>query len=287
MIDAVEYKNGPKNQWRRTLWNAIADATPDRRNELVLYLPGSKDLDRPEAVRRGFLPANMIAVERSPAVASELRQRGVTVIQSDLLSVLRAWPASQPLGVVLADLQCGLTTDAQMLAQGMRRHRAMPATTVAVNLMRGRDGQFAAHAARRCSSLWPDAEAPMLSRVRPFCILAEPLIGLHEQVNSVTANWEWLGKDPELMSDAELAKAEQDGLAVDRQMAELNKWADPVVLPPYRSASAYWDSGVFRVLNPLAAESPPPPPSYTRNQIAAALAIRTRRLRGELQSRAV
>lgn len=86
MIDAVEYKNGPKNQWRRTLWNAIADATPDRRNELVLYLPGSKDLDRPEAVRRGFLPANMIAVERSPAVASELRQRGVTVIQSDLLS---------------------------------------------------------------------------------------------------------------------------------------------------------------------------------------------------------
>lgn len=135
----VAFKNGQKNQWRREAWNRIAELTPDRHNALVVYLPGFEDLDRPEALRRGFRDANLIAIERDPETAQSLRCSGRTVIQGDLLETLTFWPSHRKVAVVVADLQSGLADGARNLAMLTQLCPALNDATLLVNLQRGRE----------------------------------------------------------------------------------------------------------------------------------------------------
>lgn len=58
------YNFDEKNKWRIWNWNRIRERlTCKPRDALVLYLAGPQDLDRAVAMRKGFDPLNMIAVE--------------------------------------------------------------------------------------------------------------------------------------------------------------------------------------------------------------------------------
>lgn len=140
ILDAVLYRNGQKNNWRRSAWNAIDDLVRGpKRDKIVLYLPGSTDLDRPEALRRGYKDANLIAVERDPAVAKVLRAKGVTTIIGDLLTVMQSWPGNLPVGVVIADFQSGLDAYTGRVVREYLSHPAFDGGVLLTNSQRGRD----------------------------------------------------------------------------------------------------------------------------------------------------
>lgn len=139
LIDAIDYKNGSKNHWRRTMWNVLSERVQDRKHATVLYLPGSRDLDRAEALRRGFRPWNLIAVETNNNVVRHLRARGVNTIRGSLIDVVSAWPTSQRLDVIVADLQCGMTTAALQTIYLWASSTQCANTVLAINLQRGRD----------------------------------------------------------------------------------------------------------------------------------------------------
>lgn len=138
-LDAVAYKNGQKNNWRRTAWNLIKNHTSDRGNAIVLYLPGSTDLDAPEALRRGFQDDNLIAVERDIFVAKTLRDKKRNCINADLDAVMAAWPAHTPVSVVIADFQCGLTKPVINTLQSWAYNSAFSSASLLLNLQRGRE----------------------------------------------------------------------------------------------------------------------------------------------------
>lgn len=138
-MDAINYQNGQKNHWRRVAWNVISKRVSDPKNSIVVYLPGSTDLDRAEAIRRGFMPANLIAVERDPRVAESLRRKGVTVVVGELTKVLCSWPTHTPINVVIADFQCGISSVVEDYMQAWNFHPALSRACTVVNVQRGRD----------------------------------------------------------------------------------------------------------------------------------------------------
>lgn len=137
-LDAVNYKNGQKNHWRRTMWNFICKANPDK-SLPVVYLPGSEDLDAKEATRRGWDDRNLIAIERSGAVVKHLRSCARNVIRGDVASVVTNWPDDQPVGVVIADLQGGIGKDAFLVISAWLLNNAMRRSVLMINLQRGRE----------------------------------------------------------------------------------------------------------------------------------------------------
>lgn len=141
MNDAVEYKNGQKNNWRLHLWNRIAEIVKDKRNAAVLYLPGDRDLDSFVAQRKGFRSANLIAVEHNKAVVKKLRASKRTVIPGDLLAVMLNWPAAHRVGVVIADLQHGHTKNALGIVWAWQNLEAFSGSVLLVNMQRGRESK--------------------------------------------------------------------------------------------------------------------------------------------------
>ena len=141
-MDAQNYDNPWKKHWRKTVWNEIARRVPNRKDALVLYLPGSTDLDRPVATdsKRGFHDANLIAVDRDDTVATYLRKKGRTVINNDLVSVMYNWPEKHPVSVIFADLQCGMIPYVWELLEAYAENSAFDGTVLAINLMRGNPG---------------------------------------------------------------------------------------------------------------------------------------------------
>lgn len=139
--DAVEYKNGQKNNWRLHLWNRISEVVQNKRDSLVIYLPGEKDLDSFVAQRKGFRSANLIAVENNEQVVKALRVRKRTVIHDDLLTVMLNWPAAHGVGVVLADLQHGCTKDVLAILTAWCCLEAFRNSVLLVNMQRGRESQ--------------------------------------------------------------------------------------------------------------------------------------------------
>lgn len=137
-IDAVNYKNGQKNHWRRTAWNRVRELL-GRRTGIVLYLPGSTNLDEREAVRRGFSGIDLIAIERDETVAEELRKAKTNVIQSDLKSVLLNWPRDRQVAAVIADLQCGYVNYVYDCGFAWMFGDAFRESVLLINLMRGRE----------------------------------------------------------------------------------------------------------------------------------------------------
>ena len=138
----MDYKFGPKNNWRRTVWNQISVrlAVPAR-DALVLYLAGKDDLDREIARRHGFRDENLLAIETSPEVVSALRSKGVNCINGSLHELITSWSATRPVDVVIADFCNGFTSsnlDAIVFSCIWPAfHRAV----IACNLLRGRDSE--------------------------------------------------------------------------------------------------------------------------------------------------
>lgn len=134
-----DYKSGQKNNWRRWAWNEISRRVSNRRDALVIYMPGWQDLERSVAVDHGFRPDNMIAIEKNILVAQRLRKKGVITINSDLLAILAAWPEeAPPIAVISADFCSGLAMKHAILLDATLK-KPLSNTVFLANFLRGRD----------------------------------------------------------------------------------------------------------------------------------------------------
>lgn len=138
-LDATNYKNGRKNNWRNWQWNCARQYIANPSEAIVLYLPGSTDLDRPVAIRKGFKEANLIAIERDTEVTKLLRAKGVTTINDDLLKVINAWPSDIKVGLVIADMVTGLDLEATALIAPWIGSPPFWHSVLSLNAMRGRE----------------------------------------------------------------------------------------------------------------------------------------------------
>lgn len=142
------YKYGQKNNWRRWQWNRIEERLKVRKKEaVVLYLAGKEDLDRAEAIRRGFNPTNLIACELENDAVKILRDKGVNVIHGDLIDVLIHWK-NPKIDIVIADFCCGLSkkTGQRFFVDNAFWSSGTNSNCVySVTLLRGRDGDFKPH----------------------------------------------------------------------------------------------------------------------------------------------
>jgi hypothetical protein len=70
-----DYDVGPKNHWRRTIWNEILRRTAGQEKEnLILYLAGPQDLDRKVALQKGVPDQNLVAIPKDTGGVYEQRQ---------------------------------------------------------------------------------------------------------------------------------------------------------------------------------------------------------------------
>lgn len=135
----MNYQYGNKRNWRRWMWNRIADRTEDRRNALVLFLAGEDAHDIAAAELKGFQRKNMIAVERDKATLQKLRDSGVLTIEGDLCDVLLSWPQTRSVDVVVADFCCGLEMSILQALHQAPMMRPLLNAAMAFNFLRGRD----------------------------------------------------------------------------------------------------------------------------------------------------
>lgn len=136
-----QYKFGTKNNWRARVWNrAVSRMAVPPRDAVALYLAGPDDLDRPLAVRKGFDPLNLIAVNDDQTVVDRVRANGGIAIRGDVFDVLRRWPTTTPVSFLNIDLCCGIQGPALVLgvASILMAPRAKN-LVVALNFQRGRD----------------------------------------------------------------------------------------------------------------------------------------------------
>lgn len=185
------YLNGTKNNWRRWQWNRICDRLKvsgvDPRDAGVLYLAGPDDEDRRVAKERGFRHENLVAVERDEGNAAALRSRGVLTFHGELSDAVEHPPLDR-LDVVIADL-CGglsaLTADLYASLCGLRPRGQV--TIVAVNMLRGRDGEFGSEFAASfgkhrgkafVNMFWVRILTPVLDAVKEKQLELFPLLSL-------------------------------------------------------------------------------------------------------------
>lgn len=138
------YNFDSKNDWRKKIWNMISSSisVPERQKSIVLYLGGHEDLDRREAIEKGFHENNLILIEKDREIARRLREAKKTVIVGDLKDVLGTWPAHTEIGVVLADFCEGIDF---IFALKFIKIFTLPAfwnTIFAFNFQRGREKDF-------------------------------------------------------------------------------------------------------------------------------------------------
>jgi hypothetical protein len=135
------YKVGPKNNWRRTVWNEILRRTNGREKTYpILYLCGPQDLDRLIATSKGVPNQNLIAVDRELRNVERVKGDGLPAIDADVTRVLKAWPLSKPVSAVSLDFCSGL--EFSLLEFGITDALVRDCyhkSVVMVNMMRGRD----------------------------------------------------------------------------------------------------------------------------------------------------
>jgi hypothetical protein len=115
----------------------------------VLYLADKNDLDRSVALSKGFKNENLIAVNWNEEICRSIRASGNPAICGDLSAIVYAWDYTihPPLGVIVADLMCGLNARA-MEFLGACLSLSLPLwPCISVNLLRGRDAESNQHRA--------------------------------------------------------------------------------------------------------------------------------------------
>jgi len=136
----TNYKFGNKNHWRRTAWNRIAERLPRAPKDcIVIYLPGPLDLDRQEALRRGFRPDNLIGVDRAASVVHSLREGRALALQADFLDAVDAWSPQRRLDVVFGDFTSGLELKTGFAVATWLGYPHLGDSVFAFNFLRGRD----------------------------------------------------------------------------------------------------------------------------------------------------
>ena len=277
-LDATNYRNGPKNNWRRTCWNAIRTHIRDPRDALTLYLPGAGNLDRPVAIRHGFKPGNLIAIESNPKVAQHIRrEHKQTVIDGRLLDVMNAWPAKHRVSVVIADMCTGFDGEAIGLLPVWVGSEAFRNSCLVLNVMRGRERGVVARKIRT-----------------EHCIPSSPLPPAHRAHSILSAFIFYVGY---IYSGAFSVTTWSEPPAFDhaRHQAWIHsnlercfrQWFDFCVLPSYRSpAGMYFDTVLLADFGraPREVGGVSDAMQAMRRQITAALAVRTMRLRGDFNN---
>ena len=134
-----DYRFGPKNNWRRAVWNEVLRRTDGReKTHPILYLAGPQDLDRAVAIDKGVPTQNMIAVDLDQGNVDRVRSAGLPSIRGEILDVLWAWPNDRPVSAVMFDFCSGLTRDVAGVYDVFMR-KPLRNAVVSVNFMRGRD----------------------------------------------------------------------------------------------------------------------------------------------------
>lgn len=137
----MDYKFGNKNQWRRTWWNRITERLSVKPAEaVVLYLAGTQDLDRAEALRRGFKDYNLIAIERQTSTVRALRDSGSLCIEGDLIDIINAFDPGREAHVIIGDMTCGLELRlVHAVRPWINERSSFRRAVFAFNMLRGRD----------------------------------------------------------------------------------------------------------------------------------------------------
>jgi len=134
-----DYRNGRKNNWRRTIWNDVLHRTAGReKNELILYLAGPQDNDRAIAVSKGVPDKNLIAIDETKRNVVRLRGLGHSAVCADAIDTLWSWPHNRPVCAVLLDFCAGLVESTAGFYDAFQ-NPALNNAVVMVNFMRGRD----------------------------------------------------------------------------------------------------------------------------------------------------
>jgi hypothetical protein len=301
------YKVGPKNNWRRTVWNEILRRTNGReQTEIILYLAGPQDLDRAIAVEKGVPTQNMVAIDIDCDNVASVRQQRLPVLSSDVFAVLRAWPKSQPVCAVILDFCSGLTLQGLDVYDVFERPPLRNAV-VMVNFMRGRDAFTNAIRAMLTDEAqeWPMPPCHMIGGENTFHLSekhrALQFLTLHaiETWQVLVTHFEWNGAlnclGIGLAEDvcARYSQEQQDEYLQSMWFIFANRIFDAMrpTFFSYKSGPLTFDSAVFqhiarnldkaplavqRILNKEAAEKFVPDPAITR-KISAMLAVRTMR----------
>jgi hypothetical protein len=133
------YNNGPKNHWRRTVWNEVLRRTDGRhKTDPILYLSGPQNIDRDVAVKKGVPLNNLIAIDRCWENVKAVRSAGGSAIHGDALDVLRNWPMARPVSAVLMDFCSGIERS-NCDVFDMFQRRPLRGSVIVLNFMRGRD----------------------------------------------------------------------------------------------------------------------------------------------------
>lgn len=135
----MDYDYGKKRQWRRWVWNRIAERTIDRANANCMFLAGDEGFDISYASLKGFRANNMIAVEKSKDALQSLRSKGILAVDGELCDVIEAWPDDRKVDVVVADFCCGLELNLLGRLAEIYMMRAFCDATFVFNFQRGRD----------------------------------------------------------------------------------------------------------------------------------------------------
>ena len=137
-----DYKFGQKNHWRRTLWNEVLRRTGGReKSEVLIYMPGSQDLDRTVAVQKNVPSRNLIGIDRDFKNVSLIRSNGGYCIHGEVHKVLQAWPSDVRVCALMLDFNSGLVSCDWIrdLIYLLAFRRPFGTATLACNFQRGRD----------------------------------------------------------------------------------------------------------------------------------------------------
>lgn len=141
----MNYRFNSKNQWRRWAWNQakrrLIEAKKKPGRATCLYLAGGKDLDRPIALRKGFLSSNLFAVENDKTTTRHLRRQKVNVIHGDFEKIINRWFPPPTLDVIIGDFCRGINVGKTRLWWALVTSYCLssPKSVVIFNFLRGRD----------------------------------------------------------------------------------------------------------------------------------------------------
>lgn len=112
---------------------------------VVLYLAGKDDLDRREALRRGFKTWNLIAVDSDRDVVEKIRSQGGLAIHGDIFEILMSWKPEPKIDAVVIDLCCGCSDFIQHWFRRNWREGLVGEygkIVVSINMLRGRETKY-------------------------------------------------------------------------------------------------------------------------------------------------
>jgi len=288
-----------KTVWRRKVWDAIhhrlSKAGKKPKDAVVLYLAAELDLDRSVAFEHGFRNQNLIAVEKDERVADFLREQKKPVIHSTLEKVVGSWNSELKVDVIMADLCCGITKTSASCCYSMMCRSEFDDAIIMFNLLRGRDPLI--EVAKSWASNGSGHRGSVLRRYITEVMLGRSVEETVESAEQTKQYVEELKEKARRFYQAKDSGNYKEALRISQQKIEtpapplmMVEMESQMKLYSYKSTSGqYFDSIIFKNVlrrcfpdrikdtQDLMAKD-----DATARQIAAVLAVRTRRVNLEL-----